>query len=318
MAVDARDGGIASAQFDVGNRRERYLRAVGGADAHVFEIAQGTPLGFRITDHDPNILGAPLYALHFLAIEGLARLTRQVVQGQSQLAALRKQRQLGFLLARAKRIGYVLNAVETRKLRAQLCRGIGQVVHIPALQADRYGVTDGESRARKRERHAVVDGSGQLAPAVRHVGDGRVAAFAQGKNRQHQFRRMALGSGSESAAQGLADGGEDMLDQRGSVRVGGVQFGLQLQGRCLDLPRGPGGLLDVDALRHFHPCDNAVALDRGHELDRDPVAQDKGKRDQQHADAERERRIPQFDDPIQRRPERVVGKALDTGSDASL
>ena len=142
--------------------------------------------------------------------------------------------------------------------------------------------------------------------------------FAQGKDRQHQFRHVALGAGHEPAAQRLADGGEDVFDEGGAVRVGGIQFGLQLQGRVLDLPRRPGGLLDMDPLRHFHPCDDTVALDRGHELDLDPVAHDEAQRDQQHAEGERERGVPRLDDAVQRRSERVVGKVLDTVGDAAL
>ena len=56
----------------------------------------------------------------------------------------------------------------------------------------------------------------------------------------------------------------------------------------------------------------------GHELDFDPVAQDKADCNQQHAEPESQRRVAHLHDAIQRRSEDVVGKALDPGGDALL
>ena len=60
-----------------------------------------------------------MHALCFHTVKGAAYLARQIAKRQPQIAGFRQQVELDFLLAGAKRIGNVEDAVVARQLCAQ-------------------------------------------------------------------------------------------------------------------------------------------------------------------------------------------------------
>ena len=71
------------------NGIKRYQIAVGSADDHVFQIANGNPFLFRVTHHHPHFVITTLHALCLRAIKRIAHLAADVVEGEAHDFGLR-------------------------------------------------------------------------------------------------------------------------------------------------------------------------------------------------------------------------------------
>ena len=74
----------AAPRLDDGDPAEGHLAAIGGADAHVLEVAERAPLVARVADHDADVVAAALNALRLLAVERLPHLPPEVLQRQAE------------------------------------------------------------------------------------------------------------------------------------------------------------------------------------------------------------------------------------------
>src|SRR5690606_23489976 len=83
FAFHPADACVAGLHAEFGNRVEGNQVAAGGTDVHAFEIANGASFLFRVTQHDAHFVIAALHALRLGAVESIADLAADVVQGQA-------------------------------------------------------------------------------------------------------------------------------------------------------------------------------------------------------------------------------------------
>lgn len=96
-AVDAFDAGEAFRDGGFCDTPEGNFQAGGGADAHGVEGGEVFPLVLVEFEHDFDFVAASLDALDFIAIEGLADLAGEVVDGDAELASFGFEAELDFV-----------------------------------------------------------------------------------------------------------------------------------------------------------------------------------------------------------------------------
>ena len=106
-ALSAFDGSVSPLQAHLGHLAKSHLPAIGGSDAHLFDVLQRLALGGRIANHHFDFILVALQAQGFTAVKCVANLLRQVAQGQPETAGGRFQFQLEFFFARQKTVGHI-------------------------------------------------------------------------------------------------------------------------------------------------------------------------------------------------------------------
>jgi hypothetical protein len=254
LAVHPVDGGVSPCERGPGDAAERYFGAIGGADAHRFEIPQGVAFILGISHHDPNVLLAPLHPLGFVTVEGVAYLLTQVLQGQAEAACRRQQLQLHLLFAGPEGVADIPRTAVGLQRGAQFCRRRTQLLESLAIQLDIDGAAETECLRRKAQFDGVRDAAGELPPAVRELAGGRPGIVPGQVQLQSHFCDIALGGSAEIGAAlgyGGTDTGEDMADLAGLAgRQPGVQLGPQPLCRGLDPGNRPSRRFHRGALRH--------------------------------------------------------------------
>ena len=65
LPVLSKDAGEATPKIHGGDGAKGNLRAIGGANAHSFQVADGAPLRFGVANHHPHVIHAALNPLNF-------------------------------------------------------------------------------------------------------------------------------------------------------------------------------------------------------------------------------------------------------------
>ena len=238
LAIDPADRGIAASEGGPGHAAERYLGAVGGANAHRLQVAQRASFTVGETHHHPDVILAPLDPLGLVTVECLPHLPTEVLQGDPQIAGFRQQGQLYFLLARAEAVTDIEYAIITLQGGAQFRRNVAQAVKILAIELKFDGVTCTEGLGGKGQLDGIGNATGEFAPAVGH-GAGRFAFVPRWHvELDTDLREVALGAlDTPDTALGnkRAHAAENVVDHAGlALLVARVQFRPQVFRRLLE------------------------------------------------------------------------------------
>ena len=87
------------ADVDGGDLGEGHLSSLRRAYAHAAHVGDGPTFTLWVAEHHPNVVGAALETQSLVAVEALADLAGQVVEGQAQGASLWFELQLHLQLA---------------------------------------------------------------------------------------------------------------------------------------------------------------------------------------------------------------------------
>ena len=164
VAVDAADGGEAASRLDDGDRAEGHLAAVGGADAHVLEVAERAPLVARVADHDADVVTAALDALGLFAVEGLPHLPAEVLEGEAEGLGGGLDAEPHLLLAGPEGVGHLVDAGVLAEPPLHLFGGRPQAVEVGAGELHVDVAAPAPSGQREVHLHGLRDGPGRVAP----------------------------------------------------------------------------------------------------------------------------------------------------------
>ena len=165
-ALDRRQPALVHDPRRVGEGNGRARRR---ADAQLVEVSERASLIPRVAHHHPDLLGSALDALHLLAVEGLAHLPSEILEGQPERSRSGTQLELHLALRSGERVVQVHDAGVARQMRPDRGGGALEGVQIGAAELDVDRRSRGEQVGREGQALGLGERARALSPAIRDL-----------------------------------------------------------------------------------------------------------------------------------------------------
>ena len=221
-SVDAFDAGEAFGDGGFGDPAEGDLEAGGGADAHCVEGGEVFALVLGEFEHDFDFVAAALDALDFIAIERLADLAGEVVDGDAELTGFGFEAKLDFVATGVEGVVDVEEGGVFGELGFDLLGDGEEFFGVGAGELDVDGVATAHDFGAEGDFFRADDGADEFAP---FVGDGDGVdvdgAFFGAEGFHDDAADVGAGAVAHAAAAGHggAGGGDDVFDDGVAVGV---------------------------------------------------------------------------------------------------